>query len=106
MMGSSPEQARCDSAMNRRWHSSRQVDGDNPIRSVPNREDRLVVRKDLSGRLRYVQYYLSDSMGFAVLDLISTLTEWGREYLPYEPNRAGVGSALAPRTPNSNQESG
>ena len=43
-----------------------------------------------------MQYSLSDSMGFAVLDLISTLTQWGREYLPYEPNRAGVGSAPRP----------
>ena len=50
-------------------------------------KDGLVVRKDLSGRLRHVQYSLSDSMGFAVVDLISTLTEWGREYLPYEPTR-------------------
>jgi DNA-binding HxlR family transcriptional regulator len=47
-------------------------------------KDGLVVRKDLSGRLRHVQYSLSDTMGFAVLDLISTLTEWGKEYLPYE----------------------
>jgi len=59
-------------------------------------KDGLVVRKDLSGRLLHVQYSLSDSMGFAVLDLISTLTEWGREYLPYEPNRGGVGSAPRP----------
>jgi len=58
--------------------------------------DGLVVRKDLSGRLRHVQYSLSDSMGFAVLALISTLTEWGREYLPYEPNRVGIGSAPRP----------
>jgi DNA-binding HxlR family transcriptional regulator len=50
-------------------------------------KDGLVVR-DLSGRLRHVQYSLSDSMGLAVLNLISTLTEWGREYLPYEPPTA------------------
>jgi len=48
--------------------------------------DGLVVRNDLSGRLRHVEYFLSDSMGFAVLHLISTLTKWGREYLPYEAN--------------------
>jgi hypothetical protein len=29
-------------------------------------KDGLVVRKDLSGRLRHVQYSLSDSMGLAV----------------------------------------
>ena len=45
----------------------------------------LVVRKDLSGRLRHVQYSLSDSMGFAVLDLISTLAEWGRSIYPMSP---------------------
>ena len=164
-MGSSPEQARCDSTMNRSWHSSRQVNGGNansassrqgrqkkvaacpyaevaeecsaqfainliqgkwktrilsqlqhgPVRLSELRrmlpeaskkvlaqhlremeKDGLVVRKDLSGRLRHVQYSLSDSMGFAVLDLISTLMEWGREYLPYEPNRAGVASAPRP----------
>jgi DNA-binding HxlR family transcriptional regulator len=164
-MGSSPKQARCDSTMNRSWHSSRQVDGGNansansqqgrqkevaaradtefaqkcaaqfainliqgkwktrilsqlhhgPVRlselrrmfpeaskkvlaqpSVRDGKDGLVVRKDQSGRLRHVQYSLSDSMGFAVLDVISTLTECGREYLPYEPNRAEVDSASRP----------
>jgi DNA-binding HxlR family transcriptional regulator len=49
-------------------------------------KDDLVIRKDLSGRLRHVDYSLSDSMGFAVLHLIGTLTKWGREYLPYEAN--------------------
>jgi DNA-binding HxlR family transcriptional regulator len=44
--------------------------------------DGLVVRKDLSGRLRHVEYFLSDSMGFVVLRLISTLMRWGREYQP------------------------
>ena len=157
MMGSSPEQARCDSRMNRSRHSLRRADEGkaNPASSQQGRQkevaarldtgvaekcsaqfainlihgkwktrilsrlqhgpvrlselrrmfpeaskkvlaqhlremekDGLVVRKDLSGRLRHVQYSLSDSMGFAVVDLISTLTEWGREYLPYEPNRA------------------
>jgi hypothetical protein len=49
-------------------------------------KDGLVIRKDLSGRLRHVEYFLSDSMGFAVLHLIGTLTKWGREYLPYGAN--------------------
>jgi DNA-binding HxlR family transcriptional regulator len=156
MMGSSPEQARGDSRMNRSRHSLRRADEGkaNPASSQQGRQkevaarpdtevaekcsaqfainlihgkwktrilsrlqhgpvrlselrrmfpeaskkvlaqhlremekDGLVVRKDLSGRLRHVQYSLSDSMGLAVMDLISTLTEWGREYLPYEPNR-------------------
>lgn len=47
-------------------------------------KDGLVVRKDLSGRLRHVEYSLSESMGSAVLHLIRTLTNWGREYLPYD----------------------
>jgi peroxiredoxin len=38
-----------------------------------------------------------------VVDLISTLTEWGREYLPYEPNRTPKEVRLpAPRIPNPN----
>jgi DNA-binding HxlR family transcriptional regulator len=153
MIGSSPEQARCDSTMNRSWHSSRQVDEGkaNSARSEQGMQKRvearadsqgaeecsaqfainliqgkwktrilsqlqhgpvclselrrmfpeaskkmltqhlremekdgLIVRKDLSGRLRHVEYSLSESMGSAVLHLIRTLTNWGREYLPYD----------------------
>jgi DNA-binding HxlR family transcriptional regulator len=47
--------------------------------------DGLIVRTDLSGRLRHVEYSLSDSGGFAVLQLISTLTEWGSQYAPLLP---------------------
>ena len=42
--------------------------------------DGLIIRRDLSGRLRHVEYSLSDSGGFAVLQLINTLTEWGSQY--------------------------
>lgn len=42
--------------------------------------DGLIVRTDLSARLRHVEYSLSDSGGFAVLQLIDTLTEWGSRY--------------------------
>ena len=49
--------------------------------------DGLVIRKDLSGRLLHVEYFLSDSLGFAVLHLISTLTKWGREHLRDEANQ-------------------
>jgi DNA-binding HxlR family transcriptional regulator len=42
--------------------------------------DGLIIRTDLSGRLRHVEYSLSDSGGFAVLQLINTLTEWGSQY--------------------------
>jgi DNA-binding HxlR family transcriptional regulator len=59
-------------------------------------KDGLVVRKDLSGRSRHVEYSLSDSMGFAALHLISTLTKWGREYLPYEANARPTGSISPP----------
>jgi DNA-binding HxlR family transcriptional regulator len=44
--------------------------------------DGLIVRTDLSGRLRHVEYSLSDSLGFAVLQLINALTEWGSRYTP------------------------
>jgi DNA-binding HxlR family transcriptional regulator len=49
-------------------------------------KDGLVVRTDLSGRLRHVEYSLSNSLGLATLHLIDTLTEWGREYLLHEIN--------------------
>jgi DNA-binding HxlR family transcriptional regulator len=49
-------------------------------------KDGLVIRKDLSGRVRHVEYLLSDPLGFAVVQLIGTLAKWGSEYLPYEPN--------------------
>jgi len=157
MIGSSPEQARCDATMNRSWHSSGQVDEGKansarsqqgiqkrvearadsqgaeecsaqfainliqgkwktrilsrlqhgPVRLSELRrmfpeaskkmltqhlremeKDGLIVRKDLSGRLRHVEYSLSESMGSAVLHLIRTLTNWGREYLPYHAYHA------------------
>jgi DNA-binding HxlR family transcriptional regulator len=43
--------------------------------------DGLVIRKDLSGRSLHVEYFLSDSLGVAVVHLVATLTKWGREYL-------------------------
>jgi DNA-binding HxlR family transcriptional regulator len=43
--------------------------------------DGLVIRKDLSGRSLLVEYFLSDSLGVAVVHLIGTLTKWGGEYL-------------------------
>jgi DNA-binding HxlR family transcriptional regulator len=42
--------------------------------------DGLIIRTDLSGRLRHVEYSLSNSGGVAVLQLINTLTEWGSQY--------------------------
>jgi DNA-binding HxlR family transcriptional regulator len=42
--------------------------------------DGLIVRTDLSGRLRHVEYSLSDSRGFAILQLINALSEWGSRY--------------------------
>lgn len=52
------------------------------LREMEN--DGLIIRKDLSGRLLHVEYFLSDPMGFAVLHLVSTLTKWGREYLSHD----------------------
>ncbi|MGA2351606.1 MAG: helix-turn-helix domain-containing protein [Terracidiphilus sp.] len=45
-------------------------------------EDGLVIRTDLSARLRHVEYSLERSLGVAVLHLISTLTEWGSQHAP------------------------
>src|SRR6267154_1503774 len=48
--------------------------------------DGLIVRTDLSCRLRHVEYSLSDSGGFAVLQLLNALTEWGSRYAPSLPS--------------------
>ena len=42
--------------------------------------DGPIIRTDLSGRLRHVEYSLSHSGGFAVLQLINSLTEWSSWY--------------------------
>ena len=42
--------------------------------------DGLIVRTDLSGRLRHVEYSLSNARGFAVLQLISTLSKWSSQF--------------------------
>ena len=44
-------------------------------------KDGLVIRSDLSGRVRHVEYSLSNSLGLAALSLIETLAKWGTEYL-------------------------
>jgi DNA-binding HxlR family transcriptional regulator len=54
--------------------------------------DGLIVRTDLSGRLRHVEYSLADSMGVAVLRLIHTLTEWASEHAPALPMQEAVQS--------------
>jgi DNA-binding HxlR family transcriptional regulator len=48
------------------------------LREMEN--DGLILSTDLSGRLRHVEYPLTDSGGFAVLQLINTLTEWRSQY--------------------------
>jgi DNA-binding HxlR family transcriptional regulator len=45
-------------------------------------EDGIVVRSDLSGRRRHVEYSLENSLGAAVLHLIGTLADWGARYAP------------------------
>ena len=54
--------------------------------------DGLIIRTDLSGRLRHVEYSLSESSGLAVLQLINTLTEWGSQHasLLRSPKLLGV----------------
>jgi DNA-binding HxlR family transcriptional regulator len=55
--------------------------------------DGLIIRTDLSGRLKHVEYSLSDSGGFAVLRLINTLTEWGSRYASLLPRPNATSSA-------------
>jgi DNA-binding HxlR family transcriptional regulator len=54
--------------------------------------DGLIVRTDLSGRVRHVEYSLSDSGGFAVLRLINTLIEWSSRYASSLPRPEAVRS--------------
>lgn len=44
-------------------------------------QDQLIVRTDLSRRLRHVEYSLSQPHGFATLELINILAAWGAEYM-------------------------
>jgi len=50
-------------------------------------EDGLIIKTDLSTRLRHVEYSLETSMGVAVLHLINTLTEWGSQHAPAVPRQ-------------------
>jgi DNA-binding HxlR family transcriptional regulator len=43
-------------------------------------EDGLIIRTDLSTRMRHVEYSLEASLGVAVLHLVNTLTEWGSRH--------------------------
>jgi DNA-binding HxlR family transcriptional regulator len=52
--------------------------------------DGLVIRTDLSAKLRHVEYSLEDSLGVAVLHLINTLTEWGSQHAPALPRQVPV----------------
>jgi DNA-binding HxlR family transcriptional regulator len=45
-------------------------------------DDGLVIRTDLSARLRHVECSLETSLGVAVLNLIDTLTDWGSQHAP------------------------
>jgi DNA-binding HxlR family transcriptional regulator len=54
--------------------------------------DGLIIRTDLSDRLKHVEYSLSDSGGLAVLRLINILTEWGSEYASSLPKPETVRS--------------
>ena len=42
--------------------------------------DGLVVRTDLSGKLRHVEYSISDPRGIAMLQMIQMLEAWGVKY--------------------------
>jgi DNA-binding HxlR family transcriptional regulator len=53
-------------------------------------EDGLIIRTDLSAKMRHVEYSLETSLGFAVLHLINTLTEWGSQHAPALPSQIPV----------------
>jgi DNA-binding HxlR family transcriptional regulator len=44
-------------------------------------KDRLIVRTDLSRKLRHVEYSLSEPHGVATLQLIDMLAAWGEAYV-------------------------
>jgi DNA-binding HxlR family transcriptional regulator len=50
-------------------------------------DDGLIIRTDLSAKLRHVEYSLETSLGFAVLHLINTLTAWGSQHAPTLPRQ-------------------
>jgi len=39
-------------------------------------QDGLIIRRDLSGRSRYVEYCLSESLGVAAMQLLEILSHW------------------------------
>ena len=43
-------------------------------------KDDLILRTDLSRRLRHVEYSLSESHGLSILQLIDMLAAWGTQY--------------------------
>jgi DNA-binding HxlR family transcriptional regulator len=47
--------------------------------------DGLVLRTDLSDRLRHVEYSLSQTRGFAALQLIDILARWFTQQAPWTP---------------------
>lgn len=51
-------------------------------------KDGLIVRSDRSAKVRHVEYSLSASLGSAVLRLIGTLEQWGRQHKPGHPQRS------------------
>jgi DNA-binding HxlR family transcriptional regulator len=42
-------------------------------------KDGLIVRSDLSGSVPHVEYSLADPRGFAALNLLSLIVQWGRQ---------------------------
>lgn len=45
-------------------------------------DDGIIVRSDLSGSRRHVEYSLEESLGAAVSGLIDTLADWGSQHAP------------------------
>lgn len=52
--------------------------------------DGLVVRKDITGNMPRVEYSLSNPLGYAALDLLQAVAEWGdRNYRQFRDEDAG-----------------
>jgi DNA-binding MarR family transcriptional regulator len=60
-------------------------------------KDGLITRTDLSGRLRYVEYSLSDPHGLTVSRLFQMLVTWSAEYSEHfkEPLPVGISGCEA-----------
>ena len=63
-------------------------------------KDDLILRTDLSSKLRHVEYSLSESHGIAIQQLINMLAAWGMEYQSRENTPLLEANDQATRNPS------